>query len=90
MSFGDVCSSPNVTKQKAVRSPQILRRLLSRSDRRTEDTGVPDAAGSILGCLLFGRDQRTRATNVFRRSAIVFSSREVTGMSVEGVLLTKA
>src|SRR5258708_2109013 len=64
-------NSPNaVTKEKAAEiAADFYDDLLSRTGRRTGDSGVSDNARSVLASLLLGHDQRTTATNVLRRSA---------------------
>ena len=43
--------------------------FLSRTGRRTGNAGISDSARSVVAYLLFRLDQRTTATNGFRRSA---------------------
>ena len=58
-----------VSKEKAAEiAADFVSSFLSRADRRTRNARIPDAAGSVLARFLLRHDQRTDATNVFRRS----------------------
>jgi hypothetical protein len=57
-----------VSKERAAEIAADFDNFLSRADRRTRNARVPHAAGSILARFLLRHDQRTDATNVFRRS----------------------
>ena len=64
-------NSPNaVTKGKAAEiAADFVTTFYHVQGRRTGNAGAPDTACSILARLLFGRDQRTAATNVLCRPA---------------------
>jgi hypothetical protein len=65
-----------VSKEKAAEiAADFYDDLLPRSDRRTGNAGISDNARCVLALFLLRHDQRTDATNVFRRTAAGWDGR---------------
>ena len=59
-----------VTKEKVAEiTADFMTTFYHIPDQCTGNAGISDNARSVLAYLLFGHDQRTDATNVFRRAA---------------------